>query len=56
LLRLAVVFGINAHVVGQSSVKAEVFEADLVLAHFQLLLPVSTQTFRRAADTDAFVK
>src|SRR5271165_300915 len=36
--------------------KAKVFEADFVLAHFQLPLPVGAQTLRRAARADAFVE
>jgi hypothetical protein len=46
------VFGVDAHVIVQEAVKAEVFEANLLLDHKELLLPVCSEAFVGAACTD----
>ena len=47
------VFGINAHVVVEQSVKADVMKTDFVLAEFQLALPIGSQSLVGTAGADA---
>ncbi len=50
------VFGVDAHLVLQQSVKANVFEATLAMNQSQIPLPVAAKTFSGSSCADNFAK